>query len=84
MQGMYETKDGKPRRIKVRGVWRTFHRPGTDADLSEQLTKRYGPGTLVDDQWLLAVDQPGGPVTLSTFMPQELTADLEADVDDGA
>lgn len=82
MQRMYETKGPQPRKVKVRGQWRTFHRISSDSELAEQLTKRYGPGTLVNDQWLLAVEQPYEPVTLSEFMPE--TVDLEDDVDKGA
>ena len=82
MQRMYETKGPRPYRVKVRGNWRTFHGITSEAHLIEQLTKRYGPGTLAGDQWLATIDQPWETVTLSQFMPEPV--DLEDDVDNGA
>jgi len=42
---------------RVRGDWHTFHGITSDVHLAEDLKKHHGPGTLVGDQWLLAVDQ---------------------------
>jgi len=80
MQRWYEIKGPATRRIKVRGEWHTFNGITSDVHLGEELKKQHGPGTLVGDQWLLAVDQSWETVTLSQFMPELI--DLEDDVDE--